>query len=81
MAGTHPNKFTREINMGITEAIAQGFRAIAEYFGWARQRSQEANREDVLKGQTAQNEVSQEDELAKAVARRDVEAIRKELSE
>lgn len=67
--------------MGITEAIAQGFRAVAEYFGWARQRSEQKNREDVVKGKSAVEEQAAVDKSAKAVAQDDEAEIRKELAE
>jgi division protein CdvB (Snf7/Vps24/ESCRT-III family) len=67
--------------MGITEAIAQGFRAVAEYFGWARERTLEKNREDVVKGAVASDEQRAVDKTAKAVADDDVAEIRRELAE
>jgi len=61
--------------------ITAAFQAIANVFGWSKQRSEEKNREDVVKGKVAADENAQQDALAKAVARKDVDAIRKELSE
>ncbi len=61
--------------------VTAALQLLANIFGYSKQRSEQKNREDVVKGQVAQNEVEQQDALAKAVAKRDVDAIRKELSE
>jgi hypothetical protein len=65
----------------VTALITAAFSAIANVFGWSKQRSEQKNREDVVKGKVAKDENAQQDATAKAVANEDVERIRKELSE
>lgn len=54
---------------------------IANWLGLCKQRSEQNNRPDVIRGQVAKDENALVDQTAKNVAAQDVEALRKELSE
>lgn len=61
--------------------LTAAFTAIGNIFGWSKQRSEEKNREDVVKGAESVQEQVLEDKAVKAVATGDVDEIRKELAE
>jgi hypothetical protein len=63
------------------QLLASFFRAVAETFGWARERSALKNNEPMVKGKVAQEENEKVDAANKAVARNDLDEIRKQISE
>jgi len=63
------------------EGFSNFFRAIAEYFGWKRQRDAERNAPNVRAAKIAEGEQAEVDAEIKATADRDVAKTREELSE
>ena len=63
----------------IIDTIKNGFLMIANYFGWAKQRSEVNNAPDVKEAKKGQDEVKEEDAIKKEVANNDLDAIRKRL--
>lgn len=61
-------------------AIKAFLSAIAEYFGWARQRSEAANAPDMKAAKIGQQEADAKTKEEKAVAEGDVDQIRKNIS-
>lgn len=67
--------------MDVIATVRAGFEAAKAYFGYATTRTEEKNREGVVKGAEAAAEQALQDKAAKAVANGDIEEIRKELAE
>ena len=65
--------------MGIIAAIAAWGKALAGYFGWAKQRDAERNSAPMIAAKTAQIEQDQVDAERKAIAARDTAKIRRDL--
>ncbi len=61
--------------------ISQVFRAVAEVFGWARQREAEKNTPEIQAAARASQAQTQKDAMTKAVADRNVQQVRKYLAE
>lgn len=57
------------------------FSAITSIFSWASGRSSTKNAPDVKMAAKAQSQVDANDRIAKAIARKDISEIRKQLSE
>lgn len=57
------------------------FSAISNFFAWATNRSTLKNAAEIKTGEKAQNEIEMNDQTIKAIAKKDVNEIRKELSE
>jgi hypothetical protein len=66
--------------MGIVEAISNGFRAVAEVFGWAKSRSETKNKENVQQAAQAKQAAERKADIEKAVQNEDVEATRRNIS-
>jgi hypothetical protein len=67
--------------MGIAETISNGFRAVAEYFGWAKQREVDKNAAPISKAAAAAKAQGQEDEITKHVKDGNVDEVRKDIAE
>lgn len=63
----------------IVDAIKTGLLALANYFGWAKQRSEVNNAPDVKNAKKGQDAVKEEDAIKEDVANNDLDAIRKRL--
>lgn len=61
--------------------LQQAFRAVAEIFGWSRDRSKLRNQESVVKAKEANEENAKVDAANKAVKEENLDEIRKQLSE
>ena len=61
--------------------VTAALQLLANIFGYSKHRSEQRNREDMVKRKTADEENRKQDEFAKAVANNDMDRIRKELSE
>lgn len=57
------------------------FSAIAEFFGWRKQRDAEQNAADMKAREKGQIEADAEKKTNEAIANKDTDEIRKELSE
>jgi len=67
--------------MGFLSLISNAFAAIGQVFGFARQRDEEKNSPAVQAAAAAQKEQNAEDQTRAALAKADLNEIRKELSE
>lgn len=67
--------------MDFTALISNAFAAIGQLFGFARQRDSEKNAPAVQAAAAAQKEQNAQDKTKAALAKGDLDEIRKELSE
>ncbi len=63
------------------ETVKWIFAAVANVFGWSKQRSEVKNAADVKAAKQAQEEVDARSKVEEAIGKRDLEALRKELAE
>lgn len=61
--------------------VTAAFQFLANLFGYSKQRSEQRNREDMVKRKEAEEENRKQDEFAKAIKENDMERMRKEISE
>lgn len=64
----------------IITAISNAFLAVANYFGWARQRSEVKNSPAMQQARSAQNEQSEHDRINKNIASGNAEEQAKDIS-
>ncbi len=67
--------------MGIRELFGSLVQAIGNVFGWALHRSTLKNAEDMKQRKQAQDEADRMAKVNEAIAKGDVETLRKELGE
>lgn len=62
-------------------SVSAIFSAIAEFFGWRKQRDALQNAADVKTAQKGQDEANAQKQTNDAIAKKDTDEIRKELAE
>lgn len=67
--------------MGILDLIANVFKAIANWFGYSQSRSEARNAADVKAAAKGQVEVDAQNDVERAIKRRDLEKLRKDCAE
>lgn len=65
----------------IMAAITSALTAVAEVFGYARDRQKLKNTEPMVKAKAARTEQQEQDKTKKAIANEDLDEIRKQLAE
>jgi hypothetical protein len=67
--------------MGIIALIGNAFAAVKSYFGWAKQRDGESNSPDMKQAKEAKTEAAAVDQTRTALAKKDLDELRREAAE